>query len=362
MSEQQSQTPTTATSARPAPEGYQSWNDFWKAQGMPWRTEPLIDEERQRYLAERRSVRPDDEQGIYPFRDENGGIRLCRADVEWLLATHESGGATGPVIWEDEQGKPMSERREGLDLRGADLRAADLRGLPLASALGGRTHEEWPKEVTDIVKEVTAVVRRRRAVHLEGADLRSADLRNAALGGAFLERADFSGARLDGANLSAAFMSGTDLFRARLERADLREVNWDATTSVREAVLATNGGDSALLADLRWDGVNLSVMKWGDVATLGDERIAKAMARKRSRRDREERLAAFQAAVRANRQLAVTLRSQGVNEHADRFAYRAQVLQRQVLRRQRRYLSVLGSWFLDLISGYGYRPLRSFIT
>jgi len=53
------------------------------------------------------------------------------------------------------------------------------------------------------------------------------------------------------------------------------------------------------------------------------------------------------------------LRRQGLNESADRFAYRAQLCQRVVLRRQHRYLRYLGSLFLDLIAGYGYRPLRS---
>lgn len=33
-----------------------------------------------------------------------------------------------------------------------------------------------------------------------------------------------------------------------------------------------------------------------------------------------------------------------------------------MLREQKRRLTALGSLFLDLISGYGYRPMRSFIT
>ena len=75
-----------------------------------------------------------------------------------------------------------------------------------------------------------------------------------------------------------------------------------------------------------------------------------------------EHLRLYQSAVRANRQLAVTLRSQGLNEDADRFAYRAQYLQRQVLRRQGYNVRALGSWLLDIISGYGYRPVRSLIA
>jgi hypothetical protein len=44
----------------------EGWRAYWQAQGMPWRTEPEIDEERQRFLAERRAITPDIEQRIYP--------------------------------------------------------------------------------------------------------------------------------------------------------------------------------------------------------------------------------------------------------------------------------------------------------
>jgi hypothetical protein len=38
------------------------------------------------------------------------------------------------------------------------------------------------------------------------------------------------------------------------------------------------------------------------------------------------------------------------------------VLQRGVLRRQGHWLRSLGSLFLDAVSGYGYRPMRSILT
>ena len=65
--------------------------------------------------------------------------------------------------------------------------------------------------------------------------------------------------------------------------------------------------------------------------------------------------------MRANRQLAVVLRAQGLNEAADRFAYRAQVLRRRVLRRSgtRAYGPYLFSWLLDVLAGYGYKPGRT---
>jgi len=65
--------------------------------------------------------------------------------------------------------------------------------------------------------------------------------------------------------------------------------------------------------------------------------------------------------VRANRQLAVALQAQGLNEEAAHFAYRAQKLQCVVLRRQRKFGQYLFSFFLDLLAGYGYRPGRSVI-
>lgn len=64
--------------------------------------------------------------------------------------------------------------------------------------------------------------------------------------------------------------------------------------------------------------------------------------------------------VCANRQLATVLRQQGLIEDADRFAYKAQNLQRQVLRRQGQWLRWFGSLLLDIIAGYSSCPLRAF--
>jgi hypothetical protein len=90
----------------------QAWKTYWEGRGQPWRTEPEISAERQEELAQCRTIVPNIEKGIYPFKD----IKLSRADIEWLLATHETG--RGPVDWSNEQQK----ERKGLDLRGADLR------------------------------------------------------------------------------------------------------------------------------------------------------------------------------------------------------------------------------------------------
>ena len=55
--------------------------------------------------------------------------------------------------------------------------------------------------------------------------------------------------------------------------------------------------------------------------------------------------------MRANRQLAVALEAQGLNEDAGSFAYNAQLLQQQVLLRQRKFGAYLFSRFLDALAG-----------
>src|SRR5215831_17365750 len=104
------------TKERPAPDAYTSWPDYWQSLSMSWRTEPEISSERQAYLAMRRTITPDIAQGVFPFKDVEP--QLTRADIEWLLVTHESRRMVGPVWWEEEKNKPEEQWRDGLDLRG----------------------------------------------------------------------------------------------------------------------------------------------------------------------------------------------------------------------------------------------------
>src|SRR6266536_2926413 len=116
----------------------EEWHAHWQVKGLPWRTEPEIGAKRQEELSKCRAIVPDIEKGIYPFK----GMKLSRADVEWLLATHENG--RGPVDWSDEG----QRSRNGLDLRGADLHFTDLQQLPLTRLRCALTHDEqlWATE------------------------------------------------------------------------------------------------------------------------------------------------------------------------------------------------------------------------
>ena len=146
------------TLKRPTNDDPVAWEEYWDAQGQDWRWEPEIDAERQKYLDERRNKPDDFLNDIHPFEN----IHLNRADVEWLLATHE--GGRGPVDWNDES----QRKRDGLNLLRADLSHANLSKLPLSNC-------------------------NFRRVQLQGANLREAllqgaHLREALLQGPTLER------------------------------------------------------------------------------------------------------------------------------------------------------------------------------
>ena len=284
---------------------------------QPWRSELEIEMARQEELARHLAITPDIKQGVYPFR----GMKLSRADVEWLVATHEN--AQSSQASSDEQ----QQHPQGLDLRGADLRYADLHALPLARLRGSLTREEW-EDATEEQRAAAAVLltgANLSEAHLEEADLIEAHLEKAALHEAHLEKADLARAHMDRAFLARAHLKEADLSEAHLEKADLSEVHMQGAT-LKLAHL-----ERAYLNGAHLEKANLS----------------------------EARLEEYEAAVRANRQLAVALRAQGLDEEAARFAYRAQLLQRIVLRRQSKFGQYLFSLLLDLLAGYGYRPGRS---
>ena len=347
----------------------EEWRLHWQASGFSWRTEPEIDEKRQEELSTCHTIVPDIEKGIYPFK----GMKLSRADVEWLLATHENG--RGPVDWNDEG----QQEREGLDLRGADLQHINLGGLPLAGMIGGLTGRIWRSSSPE--QDEMAAVRMQGALlmqaQLAGAKLNAAYLDRANLFRSHLEQAELwntslkgaslSETRLGGAILTGAHLEGADLDRAHLEGvstapADLTWAVFDSTTVLRGVTLGNAIHGYVRVADVNWGGANLTVVKWSQVGMLGDEQEARQKMRDGKKKDAATRLEEFETAVRANRQLANVLQAQALNEDAARFAYRAQILQRKVLWKQRDVGKWLFSMLLALVAGYGYRMWRILVA
>lgn len=348
---------------RPAADDRNAWHTYWQKLGQSWRTEPEIDAERQRYLVERLSIIPNIEQSIYPFKD----FKLYRADIEWLLATHEEG--RGPIDWSDER----QRERLGLDLRGADLCKVDLNHLPLARIRAGLATIEWWNATKQ--ERIEAGAHLEDAIldwaHLEGASFRWARLEGTQFFGAYMQEARLRGATLSGAVLIRARLEGASLGWAylggktkpkKLAPANLRQAFLDTTTNLDGIILGDEQQGVISLVDTSWGNVNLAVVDWAPIKMLGDEREAHQQALEDgAKKEKGRLLMKFQQAVRANRQLAIALQAQGLNEDAARFAYRAQRLQRGVVRQQRKFGQFLFSLFLDLLAGYGYRPRRSLL-
>jgi uncharacterized protein YjbI with pentapeptide repeats len=335
---------------RPSSDDRSAWRAYWKASNQPWRTEPEIDKKRQIYLAERRRITPDIQHGMYPFKS----VKLSRADVEWLLATHQNGH--GPIIWNDE-GQHV-KLRDGLDLRGADVRQIDLHGLPLARLLGGLALDDW--------SNATAEQRDMAGLLMQGATLKRTHLEGASLRAAHLEEADLFRAHLEKSHLMGAHLGKTSLIEAYLDHA-----------SFSTAMLYDGKHIGPRLADVHWGDINLAVVEWSQVKMLGDEYEARQKrTREGTRKEKERQLEEYRAAMRANRQLAVILQDQGMIEEGARFGYRARAVQRELLWRRalwektRPRLVVAGmllgayvfSLFFDLLAGYGYKPHRSVIA
>jgi hypothetical protein len=200
------------------------------------------------------------------------------------------------------------------------------------------------------------------AVHLEGAELSRTDFRNALLGNGHFEGSDLFEANVSDAMLYRAHLTGVDARRACFGGANLRLASLDSATELADASLGPENRNGEALVDVRWGRANLTNIEWSSVRRFGDETSAGIPRRKSESSPTETQTAEYEGAARAYRQVAPTLRAQGVVDLADCFSLRAQHCQRRVLWRRRNYARYLGSFPLNLISGYGYRSLRSVAT
>ncbi len=323
---------------RPITDDTEEWKAYWEAQGQSWRIEPEINVERQEYLTQQQNIKPNIEHDIYPFKD----VELKRADVEWLLSKKEDESNLAALKGETQF------KRKRLDLRAANLSGENLSGLPLGSIFGGlsgkarlsATREQ--RQMAGVHMERCNLQRTHLAkaklcnAYLHEAHLESTHLEGADLSDAYLEKSILTDAHLQGTNLSGAHLEGADLKGANLKYASLQGAFFDTTTSFEETVIIADAFNiSPQLADVHWGDVNLSLLDWSSIKILGDEYKTRRLVDTQGvEKPMHLLIDEYQTAVRANRQLAVVLRDQGINEHADWFAYRAQVLKRRLLWKQ----------------------------
>lgn len=293
------------------------------------------------------------------------GADLERAHLQGatLGAAHLQGASL--VDAHLERADLMHAHLKGASLVYAHLQGADLNQAHLEEARLGAAHLQGAKLVYAHLQGANLF-----EAHLEGANVREAHLQGATLGAAHLEETDLSTAHLErtnlrmahlkGAKLVYAHLQGADLFEAHLEGADLRGGWFDNKTLLTGAIF----NHTTKLGDIQWSGVgnvNLTQINWTAISRLGDEQDVGLRSK----------LSEHEAVVRAYRQVAAQLRTQGMSEVADRFSYRAQVRQRWMYLRTliedwRRPWRLpgdlgryLGSAALALLAGYGYRPGRT---
>jgi uncharacterized protein YjbI with pentapeptide repeats len=367
---------------RASQETQQDWEAHWEAQGQSWRREPEIDQERQQFLRQRLEIEIDEAQNIYPFQD----ITLKRNDLEWLIQKHK-GKSVGHeehlqglnlqkaiLDYTDCEGLPLEGAHfEDAKLEGANFRHAELKGAHFESAkLKGVNF--WGAKLEGAhfraaeLEGVHFELAKLEGAHfgsamLEGAHFWDAELKGADFRLAKLESVNFWGAKLEGVNFGSAKLEGADFGSAKLEGANFGS-----------AIVVTTQGIGPMVADVTgWDERSLPLREWSAVKLLGDE--AEAKKRRDSQRkvkDATTRFEEYFAATRAYRQVATAVEGMGRKEEAEKFAFRAQVMQRKmhwwsIWQRKRAFWQRLGdlwawvfSGVLALLSGYGYRFGRSF--
>jgi uncharacterized protein YjbI with pentapeptide repeats len=306
-------------------------------------------------------------------------------------------------------------------LRGAILTEAHLDGAVVSQANLVRADLWRAHLVGAVLYEAQLDGANMEEAGLDGAVLGEAQMHRATLKRATLRGADLRGARLQGADLREARLEGITLwttdskgqpcpprdldpkgnefwvvgdgksdrrnlhfvpsdnlrhiwqrldhFPAALPPADLRQAFLDSGTRLDGVTLSDPEHGSIRAADTRWNGANLSVVNWTTVHKLGlgDQRVAKQKYTSNGRKKSpEERIAEYDEAIRANRQLVIALLDEGLDEIAVRFSLYINELEEVSLWRQRDFGKLAASSFLnrlaDLLAGYGYKPLRSILS
>src|SRR5437763_9400999 len=144
-----------------------------------------------------------------------------------------------------------------------------------------------------------------QGAHLEGATLRGTHPEEANLVRAYLKDAYLRGAHLEQAKLRGTRMEGAYLPEARLQGADLRNAFFDGASNLERITLNDGKHGCALLADVQWGSVNLSVVNWLHLKILGDEdkaRQRKSTIPATTAAERSKLLDDYHEEVRAYRQ------------------------------------------------------------
>ncbi len=180
--------------------------------------------------------------------------------------------------------------------------------------------------------------------NLEEADLRDANLSDAVCIDAMMRRAR---------------LGDTILARAQLYGADLRGARLSSETDLTDAEVIFNPKISQhhlRLCDVEWNGVALTRVPLSPTLMLGDEELINEQT------TRSGRLKQMAEAAHAYHGLWLVLRAQGLSDAASHARFREQQIERRRQFLARHPLQGIGSWLLEIVSGYGERLGRTFVS
>jgi len=323
-----------------------------------------------------------------PYKDVQ--IRTL-GEVQWIIRERQWSGEIYRLNRVNLSGANLG----GVNLRGVHFYGANLSGANLVKVDLSDVHLDGANLSGTNLYDANLHGANFYDGNLQGANLDNADLSGAELGkatlsgaslhwvnlsGASLNRTNLSSANLDAANLSGASLheanfSGANLYRANLSGADMREAEMDTKTTLHQVILDTH----TRLGDVRWNGAPLLRIDWEQMLVnrrrlangqmhLGDEDTISQPIRENDKersKTRRERLQALRDAARAYRGLGRELKDQNLPLEASWCRLRERRLERRALflrKRPSSFLWGIGSWLLDLVSGYGELPTRTFLA
>jgi len=266
-----------------------------------------------------------------------GAVIHTRGEIAWIV--RERGWRTDVT----DSRKQMMDFRH-VDIAGADLNHAQFRFADLSGAV---LRDSSFNHANFAFANLSGAV-------IEGCRFRGAEMSGVSLSGTRVFDGDFSDAVLHGANLS-----GATIVVGNFRGANLTQASMDRSTVLGDSISRRGGGDlfqlddQSCLLDVAWGGVVLGGVPWENVPRVGDEAaITTAVSR-------AVRAQAMRRAARAYHGLAQALEAQSIIAPALRYRRRQHQLERKALLHDFKLGQWLFSCALNLVSGYGDRPLRA---
>lgn len=283
----------------------------------------------------------------------------------------------------------------GADFGGANLELADLYNAQLDNAFFGRAQLAQANLCDVHGKRVLMPGAVLTAAKISGAKLpeiilRHANLEAAQLANSILTKGDLRHAQFLRASLHRADLSSTNCSNADFSSADLQEANFqksDLRSAIFDASAKLGGATffQALLHGVQWGNVDLSGTDLRQFNIIGDELEAHGAPLR-------EKAKSYRDAAEAYLNLAATLRNSGLSYTSVKYQYRAALMDQHVslneflvrvlflakvnshqtlnkIARFMRFLAGLrylirwlGSFMLDITSGYGSAPWRAVVS